>query len=454
MLWTALLLLACSKPAETPEPTGPVDTGTWVPPEPGEPILQFRGSPPRNVLMISIDTFRKDNLGRFGDRGLTPFLDQLMDEGVVAEAHKQCSNWTWQSTSCTLHGRYPEDVGHMPRLDPGPERVPIPDGQTTLATVLGEAGFGTSLQSPNLWLGPEWGNAQGYDIINPEAVPTTGGLLDVASDRVVHDLDRFSADGRWFMHVHLMEAHAPYTPPTDLRVGIDELDPLPFTIDTQPAHYDATALWPNLDESERALLSAHLRLRYDGEIRWIDQQLENGWPVLDERGILDDTLVVFWTDHGEAFWEHGVQTHAHFLFGEETDGVLFFWAKNIVPNTWTEPTHAIDVVPTILDAVEVPIPELLPGLPLGAAPADRILFNSTYTREGVLQSAFQRDHTLHYRWGDGSLRLYDRSVDPGETDDLLVEQPDHYMRTRLWDAMVPHTEAIDPLIEDWTPIPP
>lgn len=450
MLWTTLWLLACGGDEPEPTPDPGVDTGTFVAPEPGEPLLSFDGPPPRNVLMISIDTYRRDNVGRFGDRDLTPFFDQLMNEGVVAEHHRQCSNWTWQSTSCTLQGQYPEDIGHMPRLEPE-GRTPIPPGQTTLATLLSDAGFGTSLQSTNMWLGPEWGNAQGYDIINPLALPSAANLLDVASSEVVHDLDEYSADGRWFMHVHLMEAHAPYTPPEELRVGADELEPLPFDLDTQPGHYEATGQWPDLTDEEQELLLAHLQVRYDGEIRWIDQQLATGWPILEERGILDDTLVVVWSDHGEAFFEHGQQTHAHYLFGEETDGLLFFWADNLQSASWSEPTHAIDVVPTILDAVGVDIPEVLPGAPLGAAPLDRTLFSSTYTRQGVLHAAAWRDYVLHYRWDDGQRRLYDRSVDPTELTDLLLDQPGHYMLDRLWAEMEPRVQRMDPLIADQSP---
>jgi arylsulfatase A-like enzyme len=450
---TLLLLWSCGGDKDEPTGPDPLDTGTFVAPEPGDPVLRFQGDPPRNVLMISIDTYRRDNVGRFGGNGLTPFFDQLMDEGVVAEDHRQCSNWTWQSTSCTLHGRYPEDIGHMPQLEPE-GRVPIPPGQTTLATLLADAGFGTSLQSPNMWLGPEWGNAQGYHIVNPAAVPSTVGLLDVASSEVVHDLADYSTDGRWFMHVHLMEAHAPYIPPVELRVGEDELEPLPFDLDSQPAHYETTALWPDLSPDEQALLEAHLRVRYEGEVRWIDQQLETGWPILRERGVLDDTLVVVWTDHGEAFWEHGQQTHAHWLYGEETDGLLFFWADNLIADTWVEPTHAIDVVPTVLEAVGVDVPDDLPGYPVGAAPLDRTLFSSTYTRQGVLQNAQQRDVTLHYRWDNGQRRLYDRSTDPTEQLDLLVEQPSHYMLDRLWSELEPRVDQLDAILTDQAPIRP
>jgi len=441
-------LLACRSGTD-PAPPAADDTST--PTVPGDALVRFDGEPPKNVLMISIDTFRRDHVGRFGDLGLSPFLDQLMDEGVVAERHQQCSNWTWHSTSCTLMGRAPETIGHMPRLDPG-TRVPIPDGQTTLATVLADNGFATVLLSPNMWLGPEWGNAQGYQVINPQGGNSAAALLDRGSLLVDDAMADAGAD-RWFLHVHLMEPHAPYVPPTEFRVGEDELPPLPISIDQQGAHYDAIALWPDLSDEDRDLLAAHLGVRYRGEVRWMDHMLAQVWELLEERGVLDDTLVVFWTDHGEAFWEHGVQTHAHFLFGEENDALLWFWAKGLEPASWTEPTHGTDMLPTVLDALQLTSPVELPGYPLGAAPQQRTLHASTYTRQGVLQTASAGDWRLHYRWEDGQVRLYDRSTDPLERTDLLLEDPTHPEAPPLWEAMGERTELIDPLVEGFTPFP-
>jgi len=447
-LYILALLLACK-----PDPSGdPSDTGEpWEAPEPGDPLVRFAGGPPKNVLMISIDTFRRDHVGRFGDLGLTPFLDQLMDEGVVAERFEQCSNWTWQSTSCTLAGRHPEQVGHMPRLD-NATREPIPPGQTTLATILADNGFATILLSPNSWLGPDWGNAQGYQLINPPGSQSTAGMLDRGSLLVDQAMADAGAD-RWFLHVHLMEAHAPYVPPDEFRVGEDELEPLPLSIDRQGEHYDVLDMWPELTDDEQELLTAHLEVRYQGEVRWIDSQLSQVWEVLDERGQLDDTLVVFWTDHGEAFFERGVQTHAHFLFGEETDGLLWFWGRGLEPASWAEPTSGIDLLPSVLDALQLDAPIELPGYPVGAAPLDRTRYASTFTRQGVLQSASWRDWRLHYRWSDGDVRLYDRSDDYDEVRDLLLDDPDHPRARDLWQAMGERTDQLDPLIQGWTPFP-
>src|SRR5687767_14193899 len=71
----------------------------------GEPVgtnaLQFYGRIPKNLIFLSIDTFRKDHIGRYGGPGLTPFLDRIAAEGVTLDDHMQCANWTFGSTTCT-----------------------------------------------------------------------------------------------------------------------------------------------------------------------------------------------------------------------------------------------------------------------------------------------------------------------------------------------------------------
>jgi hypothetical protein len=92
---TILLLLAGCKNSPDIDDTPLDDDPTQ--PKVSVGALQFYGQVPKNVIFLSIDTFRKDHMGAHGDLGLTPFLDTIAAEGVVLDDHQQCSNWTFPS---------------------------------------------------------------------------------------------------------------------------------------------------------------------------------------------------------------------------------------------------------------------------------------------------------------------------------------------------------------------
>lgn len=415
----------------------------------GSDVLRFEGEVPKNLIFLSIDTFRKDHVGVYGGRDLTPFLDRIAAEGVVMTNHYQCSNWTYGSTTCTLAGRTNIDNGHLPRLNGTDQnRPPVPPGTPFLATWLGQNGFASVVVSANDWLSANWGNTQGYD---DEGVPLGDALAVLDTGYAL--LQPYLNDGvpRWFMHLHHMEPHASYDPPEENIIGEELLEPWPDDLTWRPVHYAWRDAWPNLDPADQDLLEAHLRVLYEGEIRTIDQRLETNWGRLEADGFLDDTLVVIWNDHGEEFWEHGFQTHAYNLTTEANDGILIFWAKNLVPGTWDGPTSAIDLTPTLLDLYGIPMPPEVTGHPIGSAPEHRAIFAEAMARTGGVQMVVRDGIKLHYNWYDGSVRMFDRNVDPGETVDLY--DPLDPTVLELWALLKPQVEAMAPLVVDGIPAP-
>ena len=184
-------------------------------------------------------------------------------------------------------------------------------------------------------------------------------------------------------------------------------------------------------------------------MRWLDAQLAITWDELEAKGLLDDTLVVVWTDHGEQFYERGHQTHAYQLFAEEVDGYAMFWAANLKPGLWTEPTTAIDLAPTILDALSVPIPDLVTGEVAGTADPMRPRYATTTARLGGISSVERGGLELMFEW-DGGLQAFDRHIDPAQQVDILdLNDP---AQAELWEllrerveaesALAPHLEAV------------
>jgi arylsulfatase A-like enzyme len=432
LLSACLALTACThsgRGARQPPDYGDVPTDT---------IPQFYGWVPHNILMISMDTFRRDHLDAYGDTHAAPFLSTLAENGFTADDDVQCSNWTMASTSCTLAGRYDEEAGMTPKLVANFEDQ-WPVGTPFLASYLHDAGYYSVISSTNGWLGPEWGNTGGYDVaFHPTDGSAWGAYLQ---GRDALDAARqLGAAKNWLLHVHVVEPHASYDPPEEYLAAEEALPPVPWDLSDRDVQYDVTRTdWPTMTPEEQDLLNEHLQARYSGEISWMDQQI--WWIIadMDFDHLLDDTLVVFWTDHGEQFWEHGEQTHAYGLYSEENNGLLWFWSKNILPGRWSEPTSSIDLVPTLLSLEGLPIPDTVTGFPIGQAPDDRPRFAHSIARLGPESSVVLHDRKLIFYW-DGRVELYDRSTDPDETTDLYDPSDVAPEARELWALLRPQIE--------------
>jgi arylsulfatase A-like enzyme len=431
MWWT--LLAACTGDSDKQRPD-PVD------PEPTDTYPQFLGRVPKNIVMISIDTFRRDHLDRYADgsRERAPFLSALADEGVTLDDHVQCSNWTFASMSCTLSGRYNEESSMIPRLSEVDAR-PWPTGTDFLAGYLGEVGFYSVAVSTNGWFGPEWNGTEGYD----QAYVADTGSAWGAYQQARATLDAARADGRadgpWMLHVHTVEPHAPYDPPLQYLGEVAELPPAPWDLSNRDIHYEERNEYLSLSPEEQELLRLHLEARYRAEIRHLDDEILDIVNDLRADRLLDDTLLVFWTDHGEQFWEHGNQTHAFSLFREENDALLFFWSDNIVPSAWEGPTTSVDLVPTMAKLYGFEAPADLSGIPLGEAPEDRARFATSVARLGPASSVQKNGWKMIFSWY-GYVKLYDLNTDPGELVDLYDPLDVPEQARQLWSELEPYLE--------------
>lgn len=443
-----LLLLACAGP-DGPVVIRPDDSGG--PPEPVTPtetFPQFTGEVPKNLLMFSMDTFRKDHVGRYGDHGVSDFLDLRMSQGLVLDAHRSCSNWTMPSAWCVTTGASNVDAGYVPQLADG--EAAIAPAVPTLASRLAEEGYYTVLLTSNSWFGSAHGTAEGFEVAERPDDARTQPILERGAEYLsaARDLGR----DRWYLHVHVKEPHAAYSPPEEYLAGLADLESVPYDLGDVDSHYAVRDGWWDLDEESRALVLQHLLVRYAGEVAWMDDELEEGWKVLDQAGLLDDTLVVFWVDHGEQFWEHDEQTHAYDLFAEENDVVAFFWAKNIVPGAWEGMTWHPDLAPTVLELLGLDAPETMTGLAVGRAPSDRVIFPIAAARNGVVQAAVREGEKLHYRWSSGQKAWFDLDADPAEATNLY--DPAAMPVIDLWGELLPEVGRAQALLPEFSPVDP
>jgi arylsulfatase A-like enzyme len=400
--------------AECPQPDPPA-------PAPGAAPLLALDPAPSNLLMISLDTLRRDALGRYGGAD-TPFLDDLLARSVVLDDHRSCSNWTLPSMLCAFTGR-----GFM--------------GSTsaeTLGPMLADAGFEVGYAITNTWLYSVWPDDPRFELTLDEPQLDGESLVEQGLPLLAQLQD---GGGRWFFQIHFYDPHAPYDPPERYLGALEGLAPIVYDLSTWEGVVTAEAAWLEAGPEEKALLEAHARARYEAEIAWLDDTLETLWAGLEAQGALEDTLVLVLTDHGEQLWERGaddgILQHGGLLYQEESGGTAAFWARSLPPAAWTEPTSHADLLPTVLDALGVDAPADLEGLPVGTAAPDRPRF-ATGVKGYVHQSVDLADRRLIYRW-EGEAEVYDRTV-PGETEDLW--DPADPESLALWQALEPWVEAM------------
>ncbi len=321
-------------------------------------------TPSGGILLVVLDTVRADHLGVDGYRHpTTPHLDRLAREGVYWRNAWSHSPWTLPSIASILTGQPP----HVHGAGSADGRLfSIEPGVPTLAERLRGAGWTTAAVANVAFLSPRSGVARGFDHYDYDNPPKSNqGQRDAAAttDAALSWL-RTVRDRPFFLFVHYFDAHLVYEPPPPYGTmfGVPGDDPsLPPAFGRLG---DLMAIRSGdliLSPAQRAVLIA----RYDGEIRYVDEEfgrLRRGLESLDR---WRDTMIVVVADHGEEFWDHGGFEHGHAHWRELLRVPLIVKTPGrkagVVRN---DLVRLLDITPTVLQFAGLPPDESLPGRPL------------------------------------------------------------------------------------------
>ncbi len=398
-----------------------------------------------NVLLIVLDTVRGKNLSLYGyERPTTPALERLAERGTVFELALATSPWTLPTHGSLFTGRPAHDLSTD-------WKRPLDDTHPTLAEVLGAEGFESAAFVGNLYYGGEaFGLGRGFARYDDQPrsaamVVHSAWLTRTLAERVRRwtgtrqDLVRKTADdinrsflswldrrgGRpFFVFLNYYDGHDPYLPPAPFDTRFSEEPPL-YWLETD----DASEL---TSEQIAELVDA-----YDNSIAYLDDRLGRLFAALEERGILENTLVVVTSDHGEEFGEHGLLFHGHTLYLPALHVPLILSLPGRVPAGLrvSTPVSLADVPATIADFVGGSAPPAFPGVSLveglgrpadSAAAPGPVLAEVTVNprtpgwypvHKGDMQTLVW-DGLGYIRNGDGTEELYDLASDPEQRVDL------------------------------------
>jgi len=351
-----------------------------------------------SLILISVDTLRADHLSCYGYRHVeTPHLDALTQGGTLFSAVNSQVPLTFPSHVSLFTSTYPffngiQDNGEALRPD-----------AVTLATLLKSRGYRTGAVVGGFVMDRRFGLNQGFDVYdstfdlhrNEESDP--GDIKRLGADVVAAASKWLDAnsDRPFFLFLHLYDLHTPYNLPARYR--------------------------------------ARFGTGYDAELRYVDEQVGVFWESLRQHNLLERSLVVLTSDHGEGLGEHGEKTHGYFIYQST------LWVPLIVhwpvgganyPAKIDSPTRLIDVAPTILEFAGISPPAEFQGRSLlellrpNASKTPRDVYSeSVYAHKHFGCSSLRALRTGPYKYIQSPKpELYNLATDPGETQNLFTQQ--------------------------------
>ncbi|MGE5570587.1 MAG: sulfatase [Rhodospirillales bacterium] len=415
-----------------------------------------------NVVIMVMDTVRADHVSLHGyPRRTTPNLEALARDSVVYRSAIAPSDMTLGSHGSLFTGLYASWHGaHCAPPDASYGR-PLNPSVTTLAGILAANGYSTTGVSANVYLRENFGLQRGFQRFRiPRPVPvlspeswyllrrgmrrTLTHFVDTAQfDRLfarAEDVNQAAfelmsgqvlARGPFLLFLNYMDAHFPYVPPA------------PF--DTRFPGKIRSLTQDELTEVQEAVVSghpmsaaeyAHFISQYDGGIAYVDAHIGQVIQWLKRRGVYDNTMIIVLSDHGEQFGEKNLVLHGNSIYQALLHVPLVIkFPGNKRTGFMDEPVSLIDVAPTILSALDLPVPENMQGLDLlaqGPAPARQLfsesfpcpaLHRSDCPPEGCRAQAVFSWPLKYASSSSGRRELFDLAKDSREDHNIFSKEP-------------------------------
>ncbi len=381
-----------------------------------------------NVLLVSFDTLRADRTGCYGaERDTTPNLDRLAERSLLFETVWAASPYTLPSHVSMFSGQLPSVHGvQSPGFAINPERTSL------LAELLRQRGWSTGAFTAGGFLDPSFGFASGfesYSVLDPVLwldSPHVQGALARFPDRDLQlaaeqqpNIEAWLEDHAqesFFLFLHTYAAHQFDPPPQSLaRIQAEPVDREGTDAKVFAHLFDHSQ--PDASEAERLLEI------YDATVHQADTALGSWLETLERLGLADDTIIVVTSDHGKEFGEHGATNHGHSLHEELIRVPLILHLPGQPARRIEEAAMHADLLPTLLDALDLPPPKGMQGRSLLQPGQPRSLFAEVDAAREIAAMQTGAFKTILY-YEDGQVwreQSYNIAEDPREKHPLDIE---------------------------------
>ena len=368
----------------------------------------LREGPP-NILLITVDTLRPDHLGLYGyERPTSPNIDEFFEDTIVFEYAYATEANTTPSVVSFLSGTLPQENGVRLLCQK------VPEDLTLISDRLSQAGYQTAGIVSNVVLTVECSDLDRHfdyydDYVDDLATANVyeriaGPTTNAAAEWAVTKYDR---EQPYFLWVHYQDPHGPYSPPPDKPVDFTHEGKKRFAIGRVEPYQRVSGGDDALEYIDN----------YDEEIAYLDQEVGRLLALLEEKEMLDNTVVIFTSDHGESMMEHEKWfTHGYHVYDEilRVPLMIRYPGRNRgarVPKR----VSLVDLAPTVLDLTGVELETPMRGQVLGRTVEER----PVYGQGGLWRSMIYGDQKWFLYVPKESPRpvprfFYDLNADPGE----------------------------------------
>jgi len=383
----------------------------------------------KNVVLLTIDTLRKDVLGCYGGGNLTPFIDSIQ---------QQCLRFTQaHSSGPYTQAAFPGILTSSYYLEYGRQKM-LSGKRTLISEALQRAGIVTAGFHSNPYISAYFGWNRGWDVfydsmeedVEEEVPYIKAGAINSKADRWLASHVAAGAGYRpFFLWLHYMDVHEPYVP--DQRY-IDLVDP-----SVRPSRAEMLRLFKEVllkrDVAHKETVEL-LRTLYCAHVREMDDAVKELVGILETREVLQDTCLILTTDHGEEFGDHGGLSHDGKMYSELVHVPLIIYEPTRQQGEVSDTlVSTLDVSPTILSLFGLDRVEAFEGqslFPREEYPS-RGVYGEAVDKHGSHEKGEEKE-VHYYREGDlkviyhergDAWELYDLRADPQERTNIIETSP-------------------------------